>query len=199
MSPHQLIIFLKAPRVGVVKTRLGETIGAEAACAAYRQLLDQLVGCLSDQRDVVLRFAPDDALAEIEPWLRPGWRAASQGPGDLGARLQRGFAEAFAEGAQRAVVIGSDCPTVTSDDISDAVNQLETHEVVVGPARDGGYWLIALRQLQAGLFANMAWSTPAVLAETLRRADQAGLRIHRLRELSDVDTAADWFEFLAGR
>ena len=199
MNSSPLIIFVKAPRVGAVKTRLGKSIGAEAACAAYRKMVAQLVARLSDQCEVILRFTPDDARAEIEPWLQPGWRAAPQGPGDLGARLMQSFAEAFAQGAQRVIVIGSDCPSVTSNDIEAAKQSLATHDVALGPARDGGYWLIGLRRSQDDLFEDMAWSTDTVLNETLRRADQAELRVQQLRELSDIDTAADWCEFLAGR
>ncbi|MBI3418315.1 MAG: TIGR04282 family arsenosugar biosynthesis glycosyltransferase [Verrucomicrobia bacterium] len=198
MNLRQLIVFLKAPRVGVVKTRLAESIGAEAACAAYRRLVEILVVNLSALDQVELRFTPNDAVAEMQPWLRNGWRCTPQGAGDLGARLQRAFTEAFAAGAARVVIIGSDCPAVTEDDIADAWRMLETHEVVLGPARDGGYWLVGLREPQPALFGDMIWSTSTVLSETLRRAERSDLRAHLLRELADVDTLEDWQEFLRG-
>jgi glycosyltransferase A (GT-A) superfamily protein (DUF2064 family) len=91
-------------------------------------------------------------------------------------------------------LIGSDCPGLTKQDIEQAWACLGDFDVVLGPARDGGYWLIGLRALQPALFQQVAWSTPTVLAQSLERAQQAGLRVALLRELSDVDTHRDWVE-----
>ncbi|MBI2925144.1 MAG: TIGR04282 family arsenosugar biosynthesis glycosyltransferase [Verrucomicrobia bacterium] len=196
-GPEQLIIFVKAPRPGAVKTRLAETLGAVAACEAYCRLVESLLSRLASLREVELRFTPDDAGAEIKRWLGPGWTARPQGTGDLGTRLEAAFVEAFARGAERVVIIGSDCPRVTVEDVQAAWRALEEHDVVLGPATDGGYWLIGLRSRQRELFDGIAWSTSRVLAQTLARAQAAGLRVQRLRELSDVDTAEDWRGFLA--
>jgi hypothetical protein len=196
MPADQLIIFLKAPHAGAVKTRLAQAIGADAACAAYRRLVEVLLNRLTAIDAVELRFAPDDALEEIKPWLRPGWRAAGQGAGDLGQRLTRAFAEAFATGARRVVVIGSDCPDVTPDDIHAAWASLGRHDLVFGPAADGGYWLIGLCRAEPRLFDGIAWSTDTVLQKTRDRARAAGLTVHLLRELHDVDSDADWRRFL---
>ncbi len=196
-GPAHLIIFVKAPRPGAVKTRLAETLGALGACEAYCQLVESLLSQLSSLRQVELRFTPDDAGAEIKHWLRPGWTAGPQGTGDLGTRLEAAFAETFDRGAERVVIIGSDCPAVTPRDVQDAWRALESADVVLGPAQDGGYWLVALRRPQPDLFHGIAWSTSRVLAQTLTRAQAAGLRLRRLRELADVDTAEDWRGFLA--
>ena len=193
---EQLVIFVKAPRPGTVKTRLAETLGAVAACDAYRQLVDRLLAQLSSLRQVELRFTPHDADAEVKHWLRASWTARPQGTGDLGARLPAAFAENFASGASRVVIIGSDYAAVTPADVQEAWGALELHDVVLGPARDGGYWLIGLRSPQPALFHDIAWSTSSVLAQTLARAQAAGLRVQRLRELTDVDTAEDWQGFL---
>jgi rSAM/selenodomain-associated transferase 1 len=187
-----LIVFLKAPRPGQVKTRLAKTIGAEAACAAYRQLVETALGRISPLSGVHLRYAPDDAFTEIQPWLRPGWEAAAQGPGDLGQRLHTAFVETFNQGVERVVIIGSDCPGVTAGDIEVAWAALGENEVVIGPATDGGYWLIGLREPQPALFEDMAWSTKTVFQETFNRCKTAGLSVKLLRELVDVDTEADW-------
>lgn len=188
-------MFVRAPRPGAVKTRLAETLGATAACDAYRVLVETLLNELSEVADVELRFTPDDASAEIKPWLRKSWQMRPQGQGSLGRRLQTAFAETLSRGAQRVAIIGSDCPSVTSRDIEEAWSALETNDVVIGPARDGGYWLIGLRQPQPTLFDGIAWSTETVLRETLHRAEVVGLRVKFLRELSDVDTEADWRAF----
>ncbi len=197
MSAQHLIVFLKAPRPGEVKTRLALSLGADGACAAYRRLVETLLKNLSPLHGVELRHAPDDAAAEIAPWLRAGWRARGQGGGDLGRRLQAAFAEAFAAGAQRVVIIGSDCPEVNAGDIQEAWRELRKFDVVVGPAVDGGYWLIGLRQPSPELFEDMAWSSETVLAETMQRARAARRSIQVLRILTDVDTEKEWREFLA--
>lgn len=197
-AAERLIVFVKAPRAGFVKTRIAEALGAEAAAAVYRTLVERVLGNLAGLSEVELRFAPDDARSEIEPWLRPGWRACPQGEGDLGARLQRAFAEAFAAGARRVVVIGSDCPEVGAEDILEAWQALASADVALGPARDGGYWLIGLAQPQPRLFADMSWSTAEVFRQTIECADALGLRVAQLRRLADVDTAVDWQNFVAG-
>lgn len=191
------MIFLKAPRVGTVKTRLAASLGAEQACAAYKRLVEILLSDLATIGEVELRFTPDDARADVEHWVRPNWCAASQGDGDLGCRLKRAFAEAFASGARRVVIIGSDCPEVTVDDIRGAWKKLDASDVVLGPATDGGYWLVGLRAPQPALFNDIAWSMSSVLSETLQRCRAAGLSVQMLRELIDVDTEADWRRFLA--
>ena len=194
-----LIIFLKAPRPGQVKTRLAKTIGAEAACAAYRHLTETVLGRISPLSGIHLRHAPDDAFAEIQPWLRPGWRASAQGSGDLGERLQRAFSEAFNQGAERVVIIGSDCPTIAASDIEMAWAALAENEVVIGPATDGGYWLIGLRGPQPALFKDIVWSSSAVFRGTIERCNTAGLSVKLLRELADVDTETDWLAYSKNR
>ena len=99
VSGCQIIILLKAPRAGFVKTRLAAALGPHGALAAYRAVVERVLVTLSPLRDVELRFAPDDAGSEISTWLRPGWRATPQGEGDLGARMSRAFDESFASQA----------------------------------------------------------------------------------------------------
>lgn len=190
-SDH-LVIFVRAPRPGTVKTRIGAELGDPAALRIYRRLLDVLAARLAPLPSAEWRVTPDEALEEIRPWLQAGWRAVPQGKGDLTARLIRAFGEAFAAGARRVVVIGSDCPEITAEDIRDAWRLLEEHDVVLGPAADGGYWAIGLNSPQPRLFEEIPWSTARVLEATRQRAQAAGLRHASLRTLPDIDTAADW-------
>jgi rSAM/selenodomain-associated transferase 1 len=180
-----------------VKTRLAASLGAAAATSIYRALVDTLVQHLAHLPSVELRFAPEDAVDEIRPWLQPGWRLQPQSSGDLGERIHNAFVEAFAAGADQVIVIGSDCPDIRAEDLEHAWRAMESCDLVLGPAADGGYWLIGLRQPQWALFEQMAWSTPAVLTETLARARQAGLRVVQLRQLRDIDTEADWNDYLS--
>jgi uncharacterized protein len=196
MQPNRLVIFVKAPRPGEVKTRLEKTIGAAGALSAYETLVKTLVKRLAKLPEAELRYTPDDASAEVQDWIQPGWTAAPQGPGDLGQRLQRAFDQAFASGARHVVIIGSDCPGITPRDIEDAWKALPDHDMVAGPSLDGGYWLIGLRQPQPSLFEGIPWSTERVLGETLKKARDQGLHLHLLRMLTDVDTEKEWIEFL---
>ncbi len=195
MARPRLLVFLKAPRHGTVKTRLATTLGHDLALVAYRELVAITLGNLAGLApaiDVELRFAPDDAEAELASWLQPGWRAVPQGAGNLGNRLARAFQNAFADSCPRVVVIGSDCPYLTADDIRAAFEALAQSEVVLGPATDGGYWLLGMRNFRPELFSGIDWSTSQVRAQTLARAHAAGLRVTELRQLSDVDTEAEW-------
>jgi rSAM/selenodomain-associated transferase 1 len=196
ITDRRLIIFLKAPRAGLVKTRLATGIGPTAALRAYERLVETLLAGLAPLPGAELRFTPDDAANEVSRWLRDGWSSHGQGSGDLGERLCRAFRDAFASGARRVVVIGSDCPEVTPADIESAWAALEMHDVALGPATDGGYWLIGLRALHEAIFRDIHWSTNSVSAETLAICQQGGLSVHRLRTLSDVDTVEDWQRFL---
>ncbi len=195
MARDRLLVFLKAPRPGFVKTRLAAQLGPAAALAAYRTLVATLLHRLADLPAAELRFTPDDAAAEISGWLRPGWTAAPQGEGDLGQRLSAAFDAAFASGAERVVIIGSDCPDVSLCDLEFAGSALHHHDVVLGPATDGGYWLIGLRRRAPELFTAMPWSTDRVFAETRARCQRLNLRLQILRELTDIDEPADWEAF----
>ena len=195
MNDEHLIVFVKTPRPGTVKTRLG--LGAAAESLAYQQLVDTVLAKLGDFPGVELRFAPADAEHEIRAWLRPGWSAAAQSAGDLGQRLMDAFGQALCGGARRVVIVGSDCPYLDREDIREAWAQLKTCDLVLGPAEDGGYWLIGLRQNQPGLFENIAWSSWSVFTETMARAKALGLKSFLLRTLSDVDTRDDWERFIA--
>lgn len=191
-ASDRLMIFVKAPRPGLVKTRLAKALGAETACQAYRQLVGTLVGNLACLPTVALWFSPDDARDEVSGWTREGWTLHPQGEGDLGRRLARAFEDGFARGARRVLIIGSDCPEVMPADVAEAFAALQAHDVVLGPARDGGYWLIGLRAVQPELFLEIAWSTAKVLDQTLDRARSRGLSVRLLRTLADVDTEEDW-------
>lgn len=194
-EPDHLILFVKAPRPGRVKTRLAREIGAQAACDAYRRMVDILLPRLDRIESVELRFAPDDAAPELEPWARPGWHLRPQGDGDLGDRLARAFDESFDAGRSRVAVIGSDCPWIEESDIADAWDALRSHDVAIGPAEDGGYWLIGLAAPNRALFRDIPWSTDQVYTTTMRRIEASGASVRPLRTLSDVDSAADWRRF----
>ena len=120
-----------------------------------------------------------------------GERLWPQPAGDLGHRMAAAFAEAFARGARRVAIIGTDVPWVSRDTVAEALAALDRDDVTLGPARDGGYYLRRPPRARPGLFADIAWSTAHVLPATLARARALGLRVHQLQPLTDLDTIAD--------
>ncbi len=191
----QIIVLLKAPRPGLAKTRLAAAIGDAAALTAYRSLVEFLFERIASVTSVQLRFTPADAAAEIDHWLKPGWISRPQGDGDLGDRLHSAFRSSRDEGFAKTIIIGSDCPYLDVADLEEAALSLDQYDVAVGPANDGGYWLIGLKDAHPELFIGIDWSTGQVLQQTLDSARRVELKHHLLRTLSDVDTLEDWNAF----
>lgn len=135
-------------------------------------------------------FEPGEALEEMRAWL-PGMRLLAQSGPDLGARMADAFARAFARGASRVALVGTDTPGVTRETVALALSALDAADIVLGPAEDGGYYLVALRGPRPALFAGIDWSTPRVLDETRARAAAAGLAVRELTPLADIDTLDD--------
>lgn len=193
----RVIVFLRAPELGKVKTRLAATVGLEQALAVHRQLMELTFTALRSVPEVALCVTPDSAASAPDWPLQPGWSVAAQGEGDLGVRLDRSVAAAFAVHSLPVVVIGCDCPDVTPADFAEAGRLLVQRDIVFGPATDGGYWLIGLRRSVPELFREIPWGSDQVLAASVTAAQKAGLSVGFLRELSDVDTEADWRAWLA--
>jgi rSAM/selenodomain-associated transferase 1 len=196
MPSAQTVLFVRAPRRGTVKTRLARTLGDDDALTAYRTLLSTTCEALRELKPVELRFTPDDAAPELNEWLQADWTTAPQGSGNLGERLASATQDHFQNDASSVVIIGSDCPKITAADIQNAHQALATADVVLGPASDGGYWLIGLRNPTMGIFEGIAWSTDAVFRQTCERAASLNLSLATLRPLDDVDTHEDWLRWV---
>lgn len=190
-----LLVFVRAPQPGRVKTRLAAAVGDAPALRVYRRLAEHTLAeartLAADGVAVRVHHAPADAGDDVEQWLGPGPVYLPQAGGDLGARMKDAFARAFAAGAERVVIVGSDLPEVSAALLRRAFQLLDAHPAVVGPARDGGYYLLGLRGVTDGVFDGMEWSTPRVLATTLERMEAAGVAPALLEVLCDVDTVDD--------
>jgi rSAM/selenodomain-associated transferase 1 len=200
MPPHTdaLVIFARAPQLGRVKTRLAAELGDQRALAVYRELAERAVGAVRGAAPViVVSYAPPDAADEMTCWLGGDLLYDPQAAGDLGARMHAAIAARRAAGARRVVVIGTDCPGVTAPVVRSAFAALDDADLVLGPAADGGYYLIGMREPHAVLFHDVPWSTDRTLAVTLERARAARLRVALLHTLRDVDTADDWRAYAA--
>lgn len=188
-----LIVFAKAPRPGTVKTRLAADLGDDEAARIYRALGRGVVDAVREGPwRTVVAFAPPGAREEMEAWLGAhGLAFRPQTGGDLGARMYGALAAELAAGANRVCVVGTDAPGVDAALVHEAFAALEERDVVLGPARDGGYYLLATTRPHRGLFQDIPWSTPQVLERTRRRAGELGLDVHLLAPLTDVDRLAD--------
>jgi len=201
-----LAVFVKQPVPGQVKTRLGAHIGHEAACELYTAFqYDTLTahGHLADR--LVVYFAPEtvDSRAYFAEVLdtrdvHPQTELWAQPDGDLGERLRSVF-QLGLKAADRVVVIGSDSPTLPSSLVASAFEQLESHAAVVGPAMDGGYYLLGLSQSAEVVFEGIDWSTSRVLLQTLVRLEAAKLSTYVLPPWYDVDEVNDLVLLHAGR
>ena len=186
---NHLVVFVKAPRHGAVKTRLARDVGATAAAAFYRATTAALLRRLGrDPRwRLSLAVTPDLDAAGAGFWPA-GIPRLAQGGGDLGRRMERALR---APPSGPVVVVGSDIPAIRAGHVARAFAALGSHDAVFGPAVDGGYWLVGMkrRPWAVGVFAGVRWSSPHALADTL--ANLAGRRVLLLDRLRDVDTGAD--------
>jgi len=206
LPPAALLIFARHPEPGRVKTRLMPALGATGAAAVYRQMASHVVQqarTLAQQRPLAITvWFTGGSAGQMAAWLGDDLTYRPQPAGDLGQRLATATAETFAQGHSAVVTIGSDCPALDSARLGASLQALATHDVVLGPATDGGYYLIGLRQSAPALFANIAWSTAAVCAQTQAAARQLGLDVALLPPLADVDRPEDldsWYRIKAAQ
>ena len=195
-APHRVLLaFVRAPESGRVKTRLAAAIGDRAALRVYVRLAEHTLGearvLAAEGVEVRVHHAPGDADAAVRAWLGQGLAYLPQAEGDLGMRMRDAFARAFADGAERVVIVGSDLPEISAPLLRRAFDLLDGCSAVVGPARDGGYYLLGLTGMVGGIFEGIEWSTPGVLAATLERLRAAGVEPAMLEMLADVDTVQD--------
>ena len=188
-----MVIFAKAPVPGRVKTRLAADLGATRATEIYRELGRRTVEALrSGPWVTTVHVDPPDAdsIADVTTWLGPDVRYEGQSSGDLGERMRSAIDDELG-GADAVCVVGTDLPELEASTLRRAFDALDTHDVVIGPATDGGYYLIGMSRARPELFEGIPWSTARVLELTLQRAEAAGLSVSVLEPRTDVDTVDD--------
>lgn len=185
-----LIIFVKNPQLGNVKTRLAIDIGAPAALEVYQLLLDHT-------RDITTKLSADKAvfyseyIDQKDDWKPDSFQKQLQVGADLGKRMQHAFKWGFSQGYQSICLIGSDCYELTTSTLEDGFIALEKGKTVLGPSFDGGYYLIGLNQEASGLFEGKQWSTDSVLKDTLSDLKKLRWPMVLLPQLHDVDREKD--------
>ncbi len=186
---NQLILFTRFPTPGKTKTRLIPHLGAERAAQLQKEMTGYTVRqARKSGSEVEIRFT-GSSLEQMRDWLGEDLHYAEQGPGDLGERMERAFADHFSAGAERVVVIGSDCPANDGEHMEKAFRELEGSECVIGPANDGGYYLIGLNAPAPYLFQGMSWGDEQVFEQTMNAA--SALIVSKLKPLNDVDLFDD--------
>lgn len=196
---QRLIIFTRYPETGTTKTRLIPLLGEEGAANLQRQMtehiLSRMMPAASNDLSIEIRYDGGDKHL-MRRWLGSKFEYASQGGGDLGERMQRAFGNAFKSGADAVIIIGTDIPDLTGTDIKKAFTVLKQKNMVLGPARDGGYYLIGFRKnaflpVARELFTGITWGKHDVLNKTLNISNRLGLDCFLLKEMDDVDRPED--------
>jgi len=191
-SDSVLMIFTRAPQLGVGKRRLAATVGDEAALAIYKKLLAH-TKAITEPLDVDIQVWYSDEVPESDIWSTDRFSKHAQQGEDLGDRMGYAFAKANITAYKKSIIIGSDLYDLSTDDLAKAFKALNDHDHVIGPAEDGGYYLLGTRaKLPEGIFKNKEWGTPSVLDGTLR--DLEGTDYFKLPERNDVD----YYEDIAG-
>jgi len=188
------VVFARAPEPGQVKTRLARDVGDARACALYRWLGARVVASLtgdgSRPYDVAVRVTPSGACDAVRAWVPGADAYAPQGEGDLGERLARATSDGFEAGYRAVVLVGTDCLAVTDGRVREALRALEGLDAALGPARDGGYYLLALAR-SLPVFEGVPWSTGRVAEVTRGLVRDAGARLAELAVETDIDTVDD--------
>ncbi len=195
---HVVLVFLRAPEPGRVKTRLAREIGAEKALALYKGFVQRILQAVAlSGLDHRICFFPGDKASLVHNWLGPDHVYMPQKGADLGRRMGHALARVFDQGAHKAVVVGSDIPGLTPGHLTMAFDRLSHKDVVIGPSLDGGYWLIGFQRDRfcPDLFEGVEWGTPTVFSTTLELCHTHGLSPGILPLLQDIDTLQDLLAF----
>lgn len=195
---NTLIVFAKLPEPGKVKTRLAQDLGEQRAAEIYSDIARDIISRVSESStyETLIYFDPPDKKNEITLWLKEctyieSERLIPQEGGSLGERILSAFESIFSSGAKSAVIIGTDCTDVNANMIEESFQELREYDAVLGPAQDGGYYLLGLNSLIPELFQEIGWSTEYVLEQTISRLNKLGLN-YKLREtLRDIDNLND--------
>jgi uncharacterized protein len=187
---NALIIFIKNPVAGKVKTRLAATIGDADALKIYLELIAFTLKEATKTKAVTYLYFSDEIDNSIDASCQALQKDIQKGDG-LGERLKNAFAEVIAGNYKNVVVIGTDCPGISAEIIESSFNNLSDNEVVIGPAADGGYYLLGMRNFHPALFDDINWGTASVLEATINHCKKNKLSYKLLMELNDIDEEKD--------
>ena len=188
MNKNLILVFVRNPELGKVKTRLAKTIGDKDALKIYTILLQHTESVLHKvSSDKVVYYSEE--IQSNDLWDNALYQKKLQKGADLGARMQNAFETAFKDTYEKVVIVGSDLFDLNPNHIKEAFTALENHEVVLGPSLDGGYYLLGMKKMHPAVFKNKQWGTDSVLESTLKNLNQQNVKL--LEALNDIDTFED--------
>ncbi|TRZ43279.1 TIGR04282 family arsenosugar biosynthesis glycosyltransferase [Robertkochia solimangrovi] len=188
MNKRLLMIFVRNPEYGKVKSRIARDTGPDIALKIYNRLLEY-TRQTTIQLPVTKEIHYSEHVASPDLWNERLFHKTIQQGEDLGIRMEHAFRDAFERGFREVILIGSDCYELTEQILTDAFEKLSKHDICIGPAKDGGYYLIGLKQVPNGIFKNKIWGESKVLSDTLKDLDSYDVAL--LKELNDIDTIED--------
>lgn len=199
---ENIILFTRFPQPGKVKTRMIDRLGPQGAAQLHRKMTEQVIyqiqPALQTRKIQLQVYYNGGSHQDMAAWLGRNCTFCIQQGRDLGQRMEHAFAQTVQQGAERILLIGSDCPDITADIITSGLEKLNSHDLVLGPAADGGYYLIGLHAAgnkNAILFNSINWGTDQVLEQTLTQAKKGGLSYTLLPQLHDIDRPEDLVYF----
>jgi len=188
-----LIVYLKNPEPGKVKTRLQPHYSPEEAASLYRGFIEDTVETVSSigADRCWAAYTPADTRSDIETLIPSDWNLAAQAGDDLGSRMRQSMNASIATGAERVILIGSDIPSLPGSHITSAISRLDNADVVLGPTNDGGFYLIGIRSTLPDIFSNVTWSTDTAFEQTAEGIRSKELMMSLIPPWNDIDTPED--------
>ena len=193
-----IIIFLRYPKEGKVKTRLASSIGYTKATKIYKTIAEHTVDEIKQIQNCnkYIFYSVEDEKDLIKQWLGKRFFYSHQEGTELGERMKNAFAKVFGHGAENVIIVGTDIPELSSAEITKAIKDLEKFDAVIGPSEDGGYYLLGMKKFNQKLFEDIEYSTDKVFDETIDRITKSGMSYNLLNSLDDIDTEKDLTNWL---
>lgn len=193
-----IIVFVRYPVEGKVKTRLAATLGNKVAKELYKNFAEAVINSVKKIKNTYkyVFYSDKNEKPLIKKWLGINFIYAAQSGNDLGERMKEAFRIVFSHGAKKAVIVGTDIPDLSKEIINKGIEALENSDVVIGPCKDGGYYLLGIKKYYPQIFEDIKYSSANVLAQTLKKIKESNLTVTLINELQDIDTEGDLIKWL---
>ena len=198
LNKTSIIIFVKYPAAGKVKTRLAATMGNYNAKELYKIISKKIIDNIKqlNKTHKYIFYADKNDKEKVIRWLGKKFFYSPQDGNSLGERMMKAFEKVFSHGANKAIIIGTDIPDLTKEIIEEVIKKLNDYDIIIGPSRDGGYYLLGMNTMHRALFEVIEFSTPLVLGQTINKIESLGLKYFLLPELQDIDTEEELLYWL---